>query len=540
MSLFGAMFSGVTGINAQSTSMGMISDNISNVNTVGFKGNGAQFSTLVTQSVSSATFSPGGVQAKTTQRVGTQGLLQASTSATDIAVAGNGFFAVNESATPGLGDETLFTRAGSFSPDPNGNLVNTAGFFLMGWPTDADGVPTPANLSSPAGLEVIDIAGVGGTASPTTTMSIGANLPVTDAIGTSHTVSSQMFDSLGLESTLSYTFTKTANGEWDINAFPPSAGSLVTMTDAAGQVASASAHLEFTAIPSDGETVDIAGTTFEFDTGGGVTPGNTQVDITGAVSTTDVVNALKAAIDGVPLAENGRFTAFSATAGQPAALRIQQTQTGGAIALDASATSAVTQSVTGAFAVPALAAATPDLQFGGSGTPDAFNVSNVDVTMANGADPLNIALDLGTVGQADGMTQFGDTFTTAFADQNGVRFGTFTGVSIDDKGLVTAQFDNGEQQPIYQIPLTVFSNPNGLDPVTGNAYRVSDNSGAAFLNEPGSGSAGTIAASTLEGSNVDLGAEFTNMIVTQRAYTASTRIISVADEMLEEITRVAR
>jgi len=540
MSLFGAMFSGVTGINAQSTSMGMISDNISNVNTVGFKGNGAQFSTLVTQSVSSAQFSPGGVQAKTAQQVDKQGLLQASTSGTDIAVAGKGFFVVNESATPTLGDETLFTRAGSFSPDPNGNLVNAAGFFLMGWPTDATGTPTPGNLTSLASLEVINFAGIAGTATPTTSVALGANLPVTGAVGTSHTVSSQIFDSLGMEHSLNQTFTKTANGQWDINAFPPSAGSLLTMTDGAGQVASASAHLEFTSVPSDGDTVDIGGTTFEFDTGGGVTPGNTQVDISGATSTTDVVTALKAAIDGVPLAGNGRYTAAASTASTPAALRIQQSQAGAAIAVDASGTSAVTQSTTGAFSVPALAAATPDIQFDGGGRPSAFNVANVNITMANGANPLNIALDLGTVGQADGMTQFGDSFTTFFADQNGVRFGTFSGVSIDEDGIVTAQFDNGEQQPIYQIPLSVFTNPNGLDPVSGNAYRVSDNSGAALLNAPGTANAGSVAASTLEASNVDLAAEFTNMIVTQRAYTASTRIISVADEMLEEITRVAQ
>src|SRR3972149_8980153 len=100
MSIFGAMFSGVTGLNAQSQALGMIADNISNVNTVGYKGTSANFSTLVTQAASQSSYTPGGVKTAPTQNISRQGLLQSTTSKSDIAIAGNGFFLVNEAAVP--------------------------------------------------------------------------------------------------------------------------------------------------------------------------------------------------------------------------------------------------------------------------------------------------------------------------------------------------------------------------------------------------------------------------------------------------------
>jgi flagellar hook protein FlgE len=119
MSIFGAMFSGVTGLHAQSAqsqALGMIADNISNMNTVGYKGTSARFFSLVTQAASRTTFTPGGVSSSPAQHIDRQGLLQSSASKTDIAVTGRGFFVVNQAAAPGTG-QFLFTRAGSFNPE---------------------------------------------------------------------------------------------------------------------------------------------------------------------------------------------------------------------------------------------------------------------------------------------------------------------------------------------------------------------------------------------------------------------------------------
>ena len=121
MSLFGALASGVSGLTAQSSAMGAISDNITNINTIGFKGTKVNFATLVTKQTSSTFYSAGGVQSKPRQDTGLQGLLQASTAQTDIAISGKGFFVVNEASKPGVADQYLFTRAGSFYADDEGH-----------------------------------------------------------------------------------------------------------------------------------------------------------------------------------------------------------------------------------------------------------------------------------------------------------------------------------------------------------------------------------------------------------------------------------
>ena len=129
MSLFGALTSGVSGLIAQSSAMGAISDNITNVSTVGYKNVRVDFQTLVTKQTSSTIFSPGGVQSRPRQDTSVQGLLAATTSQTDVSISGQGFFVVNEANRPGLNDQFLFTRAGGFFQDNEGFLRNTGGFF---------------------------------------------------------------------------------------------------------------------------------------------------------------------------------------------------------------------------------------------------------------------------------------------------------------------------------------------------------------------------------------------------------------------------
>ena len=137
MSLYGALYSGVSGLKGQSNKIGIISDNISNVNTVGYKANRAGFESLVTSSANVSDFSPGGVLGASQQLVSKQGLLQSTDSPTDIAVSGDGFFVVNQT-TDGTG-QVYYTRAGSFTQDSTGNFRNAAGFFLQAWPLDREG-----------------------------------------------------------------------------------------------------------------------------------------------------------------------------------------------------------------------------------------------------------------------------------------------------------------------------------------------------------------------------------------------------------------
>src|SRR5690349_9605158 len=131
MSLFGALFTGVSGIGSQSQATAMIANNIANVNTTGFKRSEAAFSSLVTSASRLSTYSPGTAKANRVQRVDLQGTIQQTSSGTDAAISGSGMFTVKRSDDSG--QPFLYTRSGSFSEDSQGLLRNTASFILYAW-----------------------------------------------------------------------------------------------------------------------------------------------------------------------------------------------------------------------------------------------------------------------------------------------------------------------------------------------------------------------------------------------------------------------
>ncbi|GEM_PF-1847354 len=151
-----------------------------------------------------------------------------------------------------------------------------------------------------------------------------------------------------------------------------------------------------------------------------------------------------------------------------------------------------------------------------------------------------IEVFVGNFGTPDGLTQLSGNFQLNFLQQNGAKFGNFAGVSIGDDGIVTALFDNGVTRPVFQIPVATFTNPNGLNNLSGNVWISTDNSGNPVLREAGDAGAGAIASAALESSTVDLGQEFTRMITTQRAYSSAAKVITTADDMLDELLRIKR
>ena len=211
MSILGSMRSGVSGLAAQSNAFSAISDNISNLSTVGYKGTDTAFKTLVTKQTSSSAYSSGGVQSVSRQEISTQGLLSSSSSSTDLAISGNGYFVVNQAPNPGSGDTWAYTRAGSFTKDTNGYLRNSGGFYVQAWGLlPWDGTPEASvvninginymkayydttgqvvyindNIIDSTNLKPINLATIGGTATQTTQLSMGANLPASDSIGAS-------------------------------------------------------------------------------------------------------------------------------------------------------------------------------------------------------------------------------------------------------------------------------------------------------------------------------------------------------------------
>ncbi len=185
MSIYGSLYSGVSGIKGQGTKIGAISDNISNVNTVGYKANKAYFETLVNNSASSVSYNPGGVLAGVRQLVSKQGLLTSTDSNTDIAIQGSGMFVVSQRPDSQASDaRMMFTRAGQFEVDALGNMYSRqGGFYLQGWPLDREGrLPgQPGNVntvpfSTTQSLETVNIEFGNGVVAATTQIDVGTNL----------------------------------------------------------------------------------------------------------------------------------------------------------------------------------------------------------------------------------------------------------------------------------------------------------------------------------------------------------------------------
>jgi len=166
-----------------------------------------------------------------------------------------------------------------------------------------------------------------------------------------------------------------------------------------------------------------------------------------------------------------------------------------------------------------------------------FNLT-IPWAASTGLASQTIAVNLGAVGGTSGLTQFDSASTLNGTSPDGSPFGSITGVTVAKDGTVTAQFSNGLTQPVYKIPVATFTNPDGLGQMNGNAYTATRQSGAANINLANTGAAGGISAQTLEASTVDLATEFTNLITTQRAYSASARIVTTADQMLQELEQI--
>ncbi len=225
MSIFGTMRTGVSGMNAQANKLGTVGDNIANASTTGYKRASTSFSSLVLPS-SSGSYASGGVQSNVRYSISEQGNLSYTTSSTDLAIQGNGFFVVQDGAgTPYL------TRAGSFVKNAEGYLENSAGFQLMGYPYGSN--PPVAVVNGFTGLEAINVNNFGLTASASTQGSFPVNLnrdedPVAAGSRPSNNVATSTigaktsltaFDSGGAKVLYDFYYTKTAANTWEVAVY---------------------------------------------------------------------------------------------------------------------------------------------------------------------------------------------------------------------------------------------------------------------------------------------------------------------------------
>lgn len=431
MSLSGAMNSAVSALNAQSYALSLISSNLANSSTVGYKTVDASFSDIVTQQSSLGTkYASGAVTASSVQNISTQGLLESSSSATSLAISGEGFFPVTYGED---GDQTYYTRDGEFTVNDDGYLVN-GDYYLVGWTTDADGNITSANTNSVDALEPINVEKYSSSAEATTTASLEANLPADAEVGDTFDTSIDVYDSLGNTQSLSVTWTKTDSNEWTMTVNDP--------TD-----------------PSTGETTGTAG---------------------GTTSYTISFN------------DDGTLNTIT----------------------DAD---------------------------GNTVTEPTITIDSWD----DGAGASSISLNLGTSGEADGLTQYttGDDDPQVSVDAietDGVEYGSLTGVSISSDGTVTAVYSNGQEMPIYKIPVVTFPAENNLEILSDGVYAQTSTSGNYTLNVAGEGGSGDISSYYLEESTTDTATEFSKMIVAQQAYSAASQVVTTVKDMYDSLLQAVR
>ena len=454
MSINSAMLAGAAGMRANASTLAAISDNIANVNTVGYKRLRSDFTSLLNSQNGATTYSAGGVMSRSTPLMNEQGSTVASSVATHMAVSGDGMFVVrgrSEDATSR--DPYYYTRAGQFSPDSDGYLQNAAGYYLLGWPVDATGAVN-ANPTDLNALGSVRVSGIAGGAEASSRLSLSANLQSSqvvsaaaatyDATDPANNMASgavtpdfqipvQMYDSQGGLHTVTFSFLKQGPNSWFAEVHLP-----------AGQVADGAPFV-------DGQLA------------------------TGTVN----------------------FTPF----GQ----------------IDAS-----TSTLPGTITIGATGA-------GGSEWDPSLGLAT-----------QTVALDLGGPGAPGGLTNYDSPSVLGTSHVDGTPFGSLASVDVDDDGFVTAIFTNGLTRRIYQIPLATFGNTDGLLSEHGGVYRLGPNAGALTMRGAGDGGAGIIKARALEASTVDLAEEFSNLIMTQRAYSANSKIITTADEMLDELIRLKR
>jgi len=412
--MIASLYAGISGLSANATAMTVIGDNIANVNTTAFKGNRSHFANILSTSLNgeSATGGVGrGVEFWGVNAQWTQGSLENSASATDLAINGKGFFMVQDA-----GGSNFYTRAGNFTFDKQGYLVNPDGLRLQGYAID-----TAGNLSS-----ISDVYIPGERISPpvpTTEFNFDINLSSTAVENDTYTTAQTMYDSLGNAIPVTFTFTRQAAAQtWTVT------GSIPSSTGSIG--------VSFDGNPS----MNIV-----FDSAGVMSP------------------------------------------------------------------------------------------------PPTANV-RVAVDPGNGAAPLSIDWALVDAnGNSNGdLTGYASESATTFQYQDGYPAGSLRGISVDEAGIVTAAYSNGELTPMFQIALADFPSYDGLTKMGRNLYAESVASGQALPGVAGSGRLGNVAPSSLEMSNVDLAEEFVKMITTQRAFQANSRVITASDEILTELINIKR
>ncbi len=420
MSIFTALYTGSSGIQAHTDAIGVIGDDLANTSTVGFESQSAQFSDVIGGTAQNGQELGQGVRMSGVDTEFSQGSLTATGEPLNMAIQGNGLFEVAGNYNGVQGN--FYSRDGQFSLDNTGTVVNNEGLAVQGYTIDATG-----KMSQSVGNLVL-----GGQSAPnaTTQMSMSANLdssatpmvwnPANPSGTSNYSTSATVYDSLGTAHNVTTYFTNTGTGAWDWHS----------MVDG-GELAGGTA----------GTQTQIANGSMTFNTNG--------------------------------------------------ALQTETTASSSASFVGASANQAIT-----------------------------FNFGD---PIATGGTGLK------------GTTQFAGSNAINALSQDGYGSGTLAQVSVAADGTVTGQFSNGQSRPIARVALASFANEGGLERAGDQLFTQSQSSGAPLVGAAATGGSGSIVGGSVESSNVNLSSDLVTMIAYQRAFSANSRTVTTADQMLQEI-----
>ncbi len=423
MSLYSAFYSGLSGLSTNANALNVIGNNLSNINTVGFKGSAMTFRDIFSTSVGGVSTQGNGnpiqfglgVQTNSVSQDFSQSSFQGTGNALDMAIQGNGFFTLQTTDS-----RQVFSRAGNFTRNNGGYLVASDGSSVMGWNRDT----TTGLVNTSASLAPIRIdAGTTASAFATQNVRTGVNLNASATTGVTSTLTTpiQVYDSQGNTQTLIVTYTKTGTNAWDYAVTGPTGATIA---------GAATGTLTFS---SSGALQDING-------------------------------------------------------------------------------------------LGATAAANPLLA----------------ITWGNGAAASSINVNLVNPDSSANVTQFSAPSSTSSSFQDGYGAGSLRDLTVDQNGVISGTFTNGQVIQLAQVALSTFNNMNGLVQTGNNHWGQSLASGSPTIGLANQGGRGGVLGSNLELSNVDVAGEFTKLILSQRGYQANSRIVTTTDELLQETLNLKR
>lgn len=568
-----SLYSGVAGLKTHQTRMDVIGNNIANVNTTAYKSSSMTFSELMSQTTqkasgANATTGVGGTNAKQiglgvkagaiNTAITTQGSAQSTGNPFDIMITGDNFFVVSN------GSENFFTRDGSFYVDGAGNLAMTStGYNVMGWGVDE----TTGNIKQDTvtALRIMSAANMTYPPEATTKANISGILDENDKDVTSangKTVNLNFFDARGYSYTAKFTFKQssgTASNEYSME--------LTKLLDSTG------AEIDISKVKfGDNSTqtlqtpVTFAGDTYEWDGKQLKTKADKKVvaDLSAAFNADGTLKDTSTD-EAAAKTQQETLDAIAAAYGYEGStdefLKLYQK--------DANGTEVTVETMLGNMAKTTTAQGdlilttdkdkpmtmdgrffegvkvifdtdTGKLKQVGSNVTD-FK-TNVDFTPLGG-NFSNITIDLSECTNYDnkGTSTIGATSGDLDGLGTGRRLGDMIGVSIQKDGMIYASYDNGMTKLLGQIATAAFANASGLEKEGDNLYSATLNSGEFDgIGVDITAGGGYMSTGQLEMSNVDLSSEFTEMITTQRGFQANSRIITVSDTLLEELTNLKR